>query len=317
MKRAFTLIELLVVIAIIAILAAILFPVFAQAREAAKKTADLNNMKQIGISMQMYLTDNDDTYPSAYYYRNDASNAGTAPNCGYVNWSGMLQPYTKNLDIFKSPGDKNGGLAPTNFVGNNRGYGVPSGQITSGACSIADDQAPRLSYIPNSMVMPRKRRSADPMNVIQSTSLDEGARTIVLAPMTDSATCINDASSASGTAFKTHRPANAILLPTGAKFQGEDVAEVGLAFYQAVTAQRVRNELKLCEAGTGASTYSHMVYTKPNRFGGNIANYMYGDTHAKAAPLEATLNPTKWQWGLRAYTAGGGEIRTAAGVAVQ
>jgi len=63
MKRAFTLIELLVVIAIIAILAAILFPVFAQAKEAAKKTSCLSNIKQTGTATMIYLSDSDDTFP--------------------------------------------------------------------------------------------------------------------------------------------------------------------------------------------------------------------------------------------------------------
>ncbi|MEL4411502.1 prepilin-type N-terminal cleavage/methylation domain-containing protein, partial [Shewanella algae] len=63
MKRAFTLIELLVVIAIIAILAAILFPVFAQAKAAAKKSACLSNTKQIGTAFNLYLADYDDTTP--------------------------------------------------------------------------------------------------------------------------------------------------------------------------------------------------------------------------------------------------------------
>jgi prepilin-type N-terminal cleavage/methylation domain-containing protein len=65
-RRAFTLIELLVVIAIIAILAAILFPVFAQAKEAAKKTTSLSNFKQMGTALQVYLPDADDTFPLAF-----------------------------------------------------------------------------------------------------------------------------------------------------------------------------------------------------------------------------------------------------------
>src|SRR5690349_15199121 len=69
MRRAFTLIELLVVIAIIAILAAILFPVFAQAKEAAKKTAYISNMKQGGTSIQIYLSDSDDQFPQAFVAR--------------------------------------------------------------------------------------------------------------------------------------------------------------------------------------------------------------------------------------------------------
>jgi len=65
-NQGFTLIELLVVIAIISILAAILFPVFAQAKEAAKKTTCLSNLKQLGIAQALYLNDNDDTYPHSY-----------------------------------------------------------------------------------------------------------------------------------------------------------------------------------------------------------------------------------------------------------
>ena len=66
LHRGFTLIELLVVIAIIAILASILFPVFSQAKEAAKRTATLNNFKQVGTAMLMYVGDNDDCYPLAW-----------------------------------------------------------------------------------------------------------------------------------------------------------------------------------------------------------------------------------------------------------
>ena len=66
--RGFTLIELLVVIAIIAILAAILFPVFAQAREKARESACLNNTKQMALAVQTYMNDNDGGYPSADRY---------------------------------------------------------------------------------------------------------------------------------------------------------------------------------------------------------------------------------------------------------
>jgi prepilin-type N-terminal cleavage/methylation domain-containing protein/prepilin-type processing-associated H-X9-DG protein len=88
--RAFTLIELLVVIAIIAILAAILFPVFAQAKEAAKKTSCLANTKQIGTALMMYESDSDDVVaPSSTY-----DGVG-----GQYTWFEVLQPYSKNKDI--------------------------------------------------------------------------------------------------------------------------------------------------------------------------------------------------------------------------
>lgn len=104
MRRAFTLIELLVVIAIIAILAAILFPVFAQAKEAAKKTADLSNARQIGLANKMYLADYDDTMPIFYAYH-------TTPPSGRAGHKGtevLLLPYTKNQEMFRSPLDSGG-----------------------------------------------------------------------------------------------------------------------------------------------------------------------------------------------------------------
>ena len=104
MRRAFTLIELLVVIAIIAILAAILFPVFAQAKLAAKKTVDLSNLKQLGTAFMLYGGDNDDYYPLASY-----------PAKGNT-WPMRCQPYIKSFDIFRSPGDAGAAWSPSGVV---------------------------------------------------------------------------------------------------------------------------------------------------------------------------------------------------------
>lgn len=314
-NRAFTLIELLVVIAIIAILAAILFPVFAQAKQAAKKTQDLSNMKQIGTATQIYLADYDDVYSQGYYYKNDNNSSD-----GYVHWSGVLQPYVKNIQIFVSPGDPTGGLAPTNFstATNNAGHGYPGNQIPQNNADI-DTQAPRISYTANSLIMPRKRRTIDPMNVISATAIDDVAGIILLAPQTNYPECILDQSSASAQAFKSHRPANGILLNDGSgpltaqKFQGEAAGEVGLASYYAATVARFQADYDQCSAGNSANTYAHIVYTQPDRFG-NGANYTYADTHAKNASLGAVLNPNGFQWGKRAYTAGGGVIVREDGV---
>jgi prepilin-type N-terminal cleavage/methylation domain-containing protein/prepilin-type processing-associated H-X9-DG protein len=93
-RKGFTLIELLVVIAIIAILAAILFPVFAQAREKARQTACLSNQKQLATAVLMYSQDFDETFPmSAYFER---------PN-RIVSIYGMVAPYMKNIQIFVCP----------------------------------------------------------------------------------------------------------------------------------------------------------------------------------------------------------------------
>ena len=94
-RRGFTLIELLVVIAIIAILAAILFPVFAKAREKARQISCASNQQQIGLALMQYNQDNDESFPSGY---NNYAGYG-------VGWAGSVQPYIKSTGVMKCPDD--------------------------------------------------------------------------------------------------------------------------------------------------------------------------------------------------------------------
>jgi prepilin-type N-terminal cleavage/methylation domain-containing protein/prepilin-type processing-associated H-X9-DG protein len=120
-RRGFTLIELLVVIAIIAILAAILFPVFAQARESARQIMCASNMRQIGLAAQMYVTDNDEVwFPSQTYEPLGPNYSPVKPWIGYDNFNigglgdmtqpavhpihpGLIDPYIKNDQIKHCP----------------------------------------------------------------------------------------------------------------------------------------------------------------------------------------------------------------------
>src|SRR5438270_12262778 len=110
-KGGFTLIELLVVIAIIAILAAILFPVFAQAREKARAISCLSNMRQLATAVQMYTQDYDEVFPFA---------------CGdswwQVTWPYQLQPYVKNVQILHCPDDST--VGQYNWAGPKVSYGA-------------------------------------------------------------------------------------------------------------------------------------------------------------------------------------------------
>ncbi len=145
-RRAFTLIELLVVIAIIAILAAILFPVFAQAKEAAKKTATISNQKQVGTAAAIYLNDYDDTFPLMLRY-NSAGGVwqyGTyyvVPNGWVTNgarnvdprrseegavFHNSIQPYMKSLNLFEASGKAVHDPGWTSVV---TGYQAPSVNI--------------------------------------------------------------------------------------------------------------------------------------------------------------------------------------------
>jgi len=98
-RSAFTLIELLVVIAIIAILAAILFPVFAQAREKARSASCLSNEKQMGLALMQYVQDYDETYPMDQWYTNTGDQ---------VRWFDSVNPYVKNGDKFNFNGRNSG-----------------------------------------------------------------------------------------------------------------------------------------------------------------------------------------------------------------
>lgn len=96
--RGFTLIELLVVIAIIAILAAILFPVFARAREAARKSSCQSNLNQLGKGFLMYVQDYDEMFPQVW-----SGNPNIANN---LNWGPAIHPYIKNQQVYRCPSDR-------------------------------------------------------------------------------------------------------------------------------------------------------------------------------------------------------------------
>ena len=118
----FTLIELLVVIAIIAILAAILFPVFARARENARRASCQSNLKQLGLGVMQYVQDYDENLPSSYYYPVTAPYpyGGTGPSNGYWLWMHVLEPYTKSSQILNCPSSQS---KFPDAVGYNNTYG--------------------------------------------------------------------------------------------------------------------------------------------------------------------------------------------------
>ncbi len=174
-NRAFTLIELLVVIAIIAILAAILFPVFAQAKSAAKKTQSLSNVKQILLGSMMYLGDYDDTFAQ--------SESGSGDT--YVSWVTVTLPYIKSGDskvnvnsgiaqsygqsgIFRSPGNPR-----AEAVGNSEGafsYGVHNEMFVNNFDHNGGPDAPNPGFNQSALESP-----ADKIAIMEKGANNSGA----------------------------------------------------------------------------------------------------------------------------------------------
>jgi prepilin-type N-terminal cleavage/methylation domain-containing protein/prepilin-type processing-associated H-X9-DG protein len=166
MRRGFTLIELLVVIAIIAILAAILFPVFAKAREKARQSSCLSNVKQLSLGILQYTQDYDECFP--YAYRIDSGGGGEY-------WYGAITPYLKNTQVLYCPSYRTGNGYGYNF--DTLGYswaGVTRAQDCCALGSIAspsetvmicDDNSPYAFYWNRSSLFDvNSYNGADPAN---------------------------------------------------------------------------------------------------------------------------------------------------------
>ncbi len=153
---AFTLIELLVVIAIIAILAAILFPVFAQARAKARQTVCVSNEKQIATALLMYLQDFDEALPAPDWGNVPAftgpersqfawqAGSGSGPGPNAPIWADVFQPYIKSVDVFKCPDDDSGVGTVGNVAGGAPLVGKPLSYALNQYFYYTDTGASRL-----------------------------------------------------------------------------------------------------------------------------------------------------------------------------
>ena len=149
-KNGFTLIELLVVIAIIAILAAILFPVFAQAREKARQTSCLSNNKQIGLATMMYIQDYDETFPAEPWFGNNRYDGVPVMGSGVAgaspfNYKDELTPYIKSAQIWICPTNRPNGSLDT--AAPNLGYHMNGNVITPTGLALASVEATANLFI--------------------------------------------------------------------------------------------------------------------------------------------------------------------------
>jgi len=151
-KPGFTLIELLVVIAIIALLAAILFPVFARARENARRSSCQNNMKQIGVGIAQYTQDYDELLPITTQNGWDAESRNDNGTVAKATWRQTLQPYVKSAQLFQCPSNpqKNNVAdleVPGVYPRINRSYAVNKNYIQANAIANIQQPAAKLMVV--------------------------------------------------------------------------------------------------------------------------------------------------------------------------
>ncbi len=267
-RKAFTLIELLVVIAIIAILAAILFPVFAQAREKARQTSCLSNLKQLGLSLNMYSQDYDGTLMQTSWELGSLK--------AKVHWFYLVQPYVKNQQIFVCPSD------PTPVKPLNRLCG-PGDTI---GVTLCDAQAPLFSYINSYNAMP-----AHDWIPPSEAAFDKPANLIVLGERRNN---MNDAAMTLIGQWKGTSP---FIATSGNHGTGSGSGQVCPGdTYRFVTFADVTKGL----LPSNSNDNPEIVRVKFDRHTGG-SNYAFYDGHAKWFRLEQTFDPGNWQWGDKWY----------------
>jgi prepilin-type N-terminal cleavage/methylation domain-containing protein/prepilin-type processing-associated H-X9-DG protein len=269
-KKAFTLIELLVVIAIIAILAAILFPVFAQAKEAAKKTSCLSNDKQMATALFLYANDNEDTLCQTSWESDTL-------HPYQVHWSFLMQPYIKNWQMFVCPSDSTP-VKPK--------VACPNGEADLGKLPmVCDWLAPKgYSYIPNYNAIPAHDWIPTSLTVFNSP-----ADTILVTEKRDTKDLGDSHKGTSG--FLPSQPCpNWTLVPYNGYPSGNTYSYTPTEVAKAMLVGAGKTEFKKYDI-------LRVAWDRHT----NGANYSFADGHAKYQKLEQTLNPDKYAYGDKWY----------------
>lgn len=290
--KAFTLIELLVVIAIIAILAAILFPVFAQAKLAAKKTAGTSNSKQVALALVMYSNDYDDMAPTAFV-------CWPALNGGQANWSGcgpgqasvpfeyQLSPYTKSgPDLWAAPGDTYSVSAmsqpnitpPWNGVGGN---GL--GWMFDGAYNAPHARARSYRYVGSIRTQEQENKNgaangpSDPNTGLSGWA----ANPISLTAPSDPANTLS--------IIETWQVSNPSPYgsPWGAQFQSCDTFQLAGRKYVTTGLPTGGDALPSVSGSDDCMSGPDPINRPPSPGYGGIGNYCFTDGHAKALTFGA------------------------------
>ena len=278
-RSGFTLIELLVVIAIIAILAAILFPVFAQAKEAAKKTACLSNSKQIALGIYMYSGDSDDTMCQTSWEQDPAGfmngiayNPANPSGTYQVHWSFLIQPYVKSWNIFVCPSDSNVIGTDNPCVNGQSEVGTLTGGLMT-----CDWAAQKNSYIPVYNILP-----AHDWTVVSLGQISSPANQIMVAEHRNDLIAADNHKGTSG--FFPSQPCpnwTQVAYPAGTGQYSQFPAAVAAAEYKLTGTAAANKPL--------FKKYDILRVAWDRHSGQQNGNYCFTDGHAKNLALGATL----------------------------
>jgi prepilin-type N-terminal cleavage/methylation domain-containing protein/prepilin-type processing-associated H-X9-DG protein len=253
-RSAFTLIELLVVIAIIAILAAILFPVFAKAREKARQTTCLSNTKQMANAVAMFAQDHDEALPKGFY--NDEEYSG-GPNWGMpadTGWDGAIYSYTKNVRVLECPSDP--------LAGTPQGtYNPPNNTVHP-----LYNKGP----IPTSFRYNTSNQENGPYNALALSKLDSPAQAILICESTP------------GISGKNYNDVSVNSGPGEQSFVCHNTTGGG-----GMNSNPVAFDRHSPVSGRSAKTWEIPGENVPGSDSG-ISNYVFADGHAKAMTWGAT-----------------------------
>jgi len=299
------------VIAIIAILAAILFPVFAQAKEAAKKTTCLSNTKQIALGLYLYVGDSEDVLPNTSYEQNTAGFPQTFnptnPNSFQIHWTFLIQPYVKNWNIFVCQSDPH--PFPTDAPCTN---GVSDVGKLIGGVQTCDWAAQTNSYIPIYNGLP-----AHDWTTVSMTAYSSPANQIIVAEHRSDSAAVGDPNSGDGhkgtSGFWPSQPCGALNpnlalpSPAGATTGDNSSIATGYTYFnanfltQAYAAAQLAGPIGSKAEGKFFKAYDTLRVSWDRHSGGQGGNYSFADGHAKYQNLGATMNPSSYEYGDRWY----------------